>query len=118
MNKVKVEKQRLLAALSANSKKHRKAFLKAQAGYRAEVIEQLDKALKNARDGKKIRTVFHLPAPVDQTPEYTTAIEMLMWEVGDTVTIDHQAFRQYVLDDWHWKRDWMHSNHAYLTKKV
>jgi len=118
MRTVKVEKARLLAKLKENRESHRAEFLKAQSGYRAEVVEQLDKALENARNGKKIITYFNLPAPTDQTSDYDAAIEMLDWAVGDEVELEEQAFRQYILDDWTWKQSWGLSNSVYLSKSL
>ncbi len=116
MNTVKVQKARLLEKLKTNRKEHRANFLKAQEGYKIEVIEQLDKALQDAREGKRFCTSFCLPAPIDQTPEYDTAIEMLDWAVEDVIELEQQSFRQYIFDDWHWKANWMHSNTAYMVK--
>lgn len=116
METVKVKKVRLLEKLKANREVHRANFLKAQDGFRQEVIEQLDKALQDARDGKRFKTSFTLPAPIDQTPEYDTAIEMLSWEVGEEVELGQQEFRQYIFDDWHWKQQWLHSNTAYMAR--
>ncbi|HDY87689.1 MAG TPA: hypothetical protein ENH82_06160 [bacterium] len=116
MNTVKVEKDRLLKKLIVNRDSHRAEFLKAQKGFREEVIEQLDEALQDARNGKRINTCFKLPAPVDQTSDYDTAIEMLDWVVDDEIELTQQAFRQYILDDWHWKTDWTVSNSAYMAR--
>lgn len=116
METVTVKKDRLLAELKKNRAKHRENFLKAQDGFRQEVVEQLDVALQDARDGKRFRTVFSLPAPVDQTPEYDTAIEMLGWSVANEAELSQEEFRQYIFDDWHWKRRWLHSNTAYMAK--
>lgn len=116
MEIVKVKVDRLLAELKKNRAKHRENFLKAQDGFRREVIEQLDAALQDARDGKRFKTMFSLPAPVDQTPEYDTAIEMLGWSVDNEVELSQEEFRQYIFDDWHWKQHWMTSNTAYMAK--
>ncbi len=116
MNTVKVKKARLLNKLHDNRKEHRANFLKAQEGYKMEVIEQLEKSLQDARDGKRFNTFFQLPAPKDQTPEYNTAIEMLDWSVDDEIELEQQAFRQYIFDDWYWKDQWLHSNTAYMVK--
>ncbi len=116
MNIVKVKKARLLEKLKANREAHRANFLKAQEGFRLEVIEQLDKALQEARDGKRFKTYFQMPEPIDQTPEYDTAIEMLDWVVGDEIELTQQAFRQYIFDDWSWKDNWINTNTAYMAK--
>jgi phytoene dehydrogenase-like protein len=116
MEKVRVKKLLLLAKLEENRKSHRAKFLKAQEGYRAECIEQLDKALYNARNNLGICTTFRLLAPTDQTGDYDVAIEMLKWEVADEVELEYSAFREYVLDEWSWKDRWMASNTGYMSK--
>ena len=117
MESVKVGKSRLLAKLRENRKNHLANFIKAQAGYREEVIKQLDKALQDARDGKKITTTFRLPVPQDQTSDYDTAIEMLEWAIEEVITLSHQDVRQYIFDDWQWSRNWATSNSVYLVNK-
>ncbi len=118
MNTVKVRKERLLDKLKENREKHRDDFIKAQIGYRAEVIEQLDRALQDARDNKKITTTFRLPSPSDHTSEYDTAIEMLDWTIGDEIELSQMAFRQYIFDDWDWSQSWLLSNSSYMSKKI
>jgi len=116
MKTVIVNKDRLLQTLKANRDSHRAKFLKAQDGYRIEVIEQLDAALQKARDGKEICTSFRLMAPQDQTADYDTAIKMLDWTLDDKIELEHQAFCELVLDEWHWKNQWESSNAFYMTK--
>ena len=116
MNTIFIDKAKLLVKLKENRERHREKFLKAQEGYRAEVIEQLDKALKDTREGRKICTHFRLEAPQDQTPDYDRAIEMLDWSLDDKIELTSDDFRQYVRDEWHWKRDWGVSNAMYLAK--
>jgi len=116
MKTVKIKKDKLLKKLKENRETHRNNFLEAQKGYRQEAIEQFDKALKNARDGKPIITYFNLTAPVDQTFDYDTIIEMLDWEVEEIVELDQSSFKNYVLDEWNWKQDWLCSNSAYMKK--
>ena len=117
MKTIKVSKEKLFAKLHENREEHRQVFLRAQKGFRAEVIEQLDKALKDAREGKRFQTSFQLPAPVDQTPEYDVAIDMCGWEIDKEIELSQEEFRQYVLDDWVWKDNWLYSNTMYLARK-
>jgi hypothetical protein len=117
MNKVKVKKEQLLEKLTVNRESHKANFIKAQKGFRQEVIEQLDKALQDARLGRNINTSFRLPAPKDQTEDYDTAIEMLNWAVGNEVELTQQEFRQYIFDDWSWSQNWLLSNTSYMNKE-
>ena len=55
MNTVKVKREELLTKVRANRDAHRTLFLKAQEGYRKLVIEELDRMLKDAKEGLRIQ---------------------------------------------------------------
>lgn len=113
MQKVKVSKNELLTVLKQNRAEHRDFFLKAQEGYRKTVIAELDKALKNARDGREYCTHLNLIPPVDQTKEYDRVIEMLKMSVDSAVELTQQEFAHYVLDEWNWTNHFVTSNMMY-----
>ena len=116
MRTITVKKTQLLETLKKNRDSHRDNFLKAQEGFRQEVIEQLDEALKSAREGRKVTSYIHIPEPQDHTKDYDVAISMLEWETVDTVSLEKHDFERFVNDDWEWKQEWIHSNTAYMTK--
>lgn len=113
MNRVKVRKAELLQRLEANRGTHRTLFLEAQDGYRELVIGELDKALKDAREGRAIRTVIQLQAPQDHTAEYDNVIEMLRMSVDDEIELEAHAFQCFVLDQWQWTHATRVLNSAY-----
>ena len=102
MNQIKVKTSELLSKLKTNRNAHRELFLKAQVGYRKAVIEELDRMLQEARDGKSIRRAIKLPEPQDHTEDYDTAIMMLEMSVEETLVISVHEFAQYVQDKWSW----------------
>ena len=104
-----------MKVLKQNREKHRAIFEEALAGYRAEAIRLLDEALQNAKDGKKINTHIRLVEPMDQTSDYDRVIRMVEMEVDDEVDLDEDGFRQYVMDDWHWKSQFLAANMGYTT---
>jgi hypothetical protein len=55
MNTVKVKREDLLTKVRANREAHRDLFLKAQEGYRKLVIEELDRMLADANEGRPTR---------------------------------------------------------------
>lgn len=114
MNTVKVKKTELLAKLQTNRDSHRELFLKAQEGYRQLVIAELDKSLKEAREGRNIRTHIRLEAPHDHTDEYNNVIEMLRMSVDDTIELEAHAFQCYVMDKWTWAAADLLTKTAYL----
>lgn len=114
MHDVKVSKLKLLETVQLNRQSHREQFLKAQEGYREEVIAELDKMLEDARKGKSFRTSIALPAPQDHTEDYNRIIAMLEMSVDDVIELDATTFDQYVLDNWHWKGAVSSTNSRYI----
>lgn len=117
MELVKIQKSALLKTLKKNRKVHRGIFLEAQDGYREKVIDVLDKALKDAREGRSIKIYFQLTAPVDQTSDYDRAIKMIEMSVDENIEISEHDFSCYILDDWSWKQNFLTSNTMYLKTK-
>lgn len=117
MEIVKVKKTELLEALEKNRLAHRSIFQEAQIGYRKKAIELLDKALRDARDGREIKTFIQLQAPIDQTSDYDRAIKMIEMCVDDVVEIDEKDFACYVMDDWSWKKQFLTTNAFYTNVK-
>lgn len=114
MQKVKIKREDLLRNVQLNRSKHRNLFLKAQEGYREEVIEELDKMLKEAREGKRIRRLIELPEPVDHTSDYDRVIRMLEMSVDEEIELTSVEFDQYVMDNWSWKEFVFATNSSYV----
>ena len=104
MNEVKIRKENLLQAVKANRTTHRDEFLTAQAGFRDRVIEELDRRLQDAREGKKVNLLISMPEPQDHTDDYDRVIRMLEMSVDDEVKLSATEFDQYVMDNWQWAR--------------
>lgn len=117
MEVVKIKKSVLLETLKKNRQAHRNIFEEAQSGYRAEAIKLLDKALRDAREGREINTFVRLNAPIDQTKDYDRALKMIEMSVDENIEISEVDFACYILDDWNWKHSFMTTNAFYLGKK-
>ena len=116
MNQVKVKRADLLARVRTNRDAHRTLFLKAQEGYRKLVIEELDRMLKDAKDGLSIRRSVTLTEPSNHIKDYDRVITMLEMSVDDTVTLDAHDFDRYVMDNWDWSRFALATNTAYAAE--
>lgn len=116
MQTVKVKRDELLMKVKTNREEHRNLFLKAQEGYRKQVIKELDQMLADARDGKPIRRSVNLAEPMDHTQDYDRVIAMLEMSVDLEIEIDSVEFDQYVLDNWDWKQLAMMTNLKYAGK--
>lgn len=115
MEKVAVGVPELIGILKKNRDAHRGIFEEAQKGYRIKVIELLDQALQDARQGGQINTAFELPVPQDHTSDYDRVIKMLEMSIDTRVELSEDYFAQYVMDDWSWKRQFMLSSAMYLS---
>jgi hypothetical protein len=113
MSKVTVKKAELLAAIRKNRDTHNTTFLSAQEGYRAQAIEELDRMLKDAREGKKIRRSVELVEPEEHTRDYDRVIRMLEMSTAEEIMITEKQFSQYVLDEWGWMRAFAQSTSRY-----
>lgn len=112
---IRVKKDELLAKVRANRDAHRQLFLKAQDGFRARAIEELDQMLALARQGKEVRLFVGLTAPEDHTVDYDRAIDMLEMSTDDIVTIDQEDFAQLVRNEWRWFGSAMATNSTYAS---
>lgn len=116
MQQVKVERDELLRKVKANRDSHRDLFLKAQEGYRAKVIEELDRMLSEARKGGKILRAISLPEPIDHTSDYNTVVAMLEMSVDKEIELAQHEFQQYVLDNWAWSQLANITNSSYVSR--
>lgn len=116
MKTITVEKDQLLRTLRENRDRHRELFDKAQIVYRDQMIEELDRALQEARNGGKIIRAFSLPVPEDHTSDFDTAINMLTWDTADTVELTHPEFRTYVENEWGWQQSFHANTVAYAAE--
>ena len=109
----RINREKLLEILKKNRETHRTTFEKAQVGYRAAVIEELEKSLADARSNKRIRRIIELIEPLDETKSYDKIIRMLELSVDDVITLDERDFGRYVMDEWEWSDQFSTSNAAY-----
>ena len=113
MESIKVSKADLLAVLTSNREKHKAVFLEAQESYRKLAIEELDKALAEARSGRKILRFLTLVEPQDQSKDYDRVIRMMDMSVDDHINLSEREFQQYVMDEWQWKAAFTAANIGY-----
>lgn len=113
MKAMKVDKAELLNILQKNRDKHRAIFEEALEGYKKEVIALLEKKLATVKRGKIVSHIIRLETPRDQTKDYDRVIGMLNMSTETEVELTEQDYSQYVLDDWTWKNQFLHSNSFY-----
>ena len=113
MEKVVVDKVKLLDKLEDNRDKHRAVFLEAMAGYKAKVLELLEAQIERVKNNAVEQVFINIPMPSDHTDDYDRIIETLKWTLFDEVTLTIQEFDMYVRDSWGWKQQWTASNSVY-----
>ncbi len=117
MKEVTVVKVDLVERIKSNRDDHRSLFEKALQGYFATARKALEEMFDRIQAAEQVSIQLYMPVPEDHTRDYDQVLEMLAMEVRDQVTIDYKSFRQYVLDDWDWKQQWVGSNSTYLSQE-
>lgn len=116
MKNVKVKKEQLRATLLKNRDTHVADFEIAWDAFRGKAERNLQRLLDKLRDaprGAAVELYVGLEPPQNHVGDYTRAIEMLDWEVGEEVTLTEQEFQQFVQDDWSWKQQFSMTNIKY-----
>ena len=115
MNNLKFDKTKLLEIIKQNKTQHRAIFEEAYEGFYDALIAQLDKMKENALAKKKVSMYVGLTEPVDMTSEYDEVIQMLELTSDDSITLDQRQFKNYVLDEWNWKGQFITANSTYAN---
>lgn len=113
--RVTVKTAELLKTLRSNRSKHEKDYENAKKGFRILLVKELEKKLQAAKDGKKVALSFNNQKPDSHLGDYDDVIGMLELSEDPTLSITHGQYKQYVKDDWSWKRNWSTSNVMYLS---
>ena len=99
---IKVNKQKLLEVLKSNREEFLTIYEAAMEKYRAAAIEKLESMLDAAKNGEKIQHSFQLAVPNNYENDFSEAIAMIEWAIGDEIELDSSDFSCYVLNKWHW----------------
>ena len=92
MDEVKISKAKLLEQLKKNREDHTEIFEAALIGWKETVLNHLDKALAEAREGSNYRTYFNLPMPENHTKEYDEIIARVEWHEDEIIELDLHEF--------------------------
>lgn len=114
MREVRIDKGQLAKVLHDNRAAHRGVYEKAFDGYTKAAIRFFEKQLALAREGERFQPFFQEPMPEDHTADYDTVIEMLNMSEDDVITLTQGEFRQYVKDEWGWKREFLATSANYV----
>lgn len=119
MDDVKLKKEDLLEALGKNKETHKSTVRLAQAEYKRQQVERLERALEKARKGEDTAgermELLRMPVPEDHTHDYDVAIQMLERDVRKVFKIDQTDFRRYFNDEWEWQRSFFANTGSYAV---
>lgn len=110
---VKVNRNSILEVLKKNREKHRSVVEEAQVGYRKAYIEEMERRLDDAKNGRPLKPQINFVVPQDHTKDYDRVIKMFMFSVDEEIEIGQEDFAAYVEDDWAWRRQWAIANSQY-----
>lgn len=111
---IKVNVQRLMRELENNRTNHASTYEKAKAGYLKVTKQKLSDLLDRVAAGEMVERVWLDAPPDDHTSDYDDVIAMMQWATDVEIELTQAQFKQYVMDDWGWKEQWMTTNTSYL----
>jgi hypothetical protein len=114
METVEVDKMKLVQTLEKNKADHVKEFEEAWDAYAEKLVANLTAMLDAAKSGDVAEVQLHinLTKPENHEADYDRAIEMLEWEVHNTVELQEHEFANLVQDNWGWARIFAESYHS------
>jgi hypothetical protein len=71
------------------------------------------KKLAQIRERNIVSVQIHLHPPQDHTAAYVVAIEMLTLHTEDTIILDSDQVKCFLMDQWEWTDDFYTSNSGY-----
>lgn len=116
MKEVTINKDELRKRVEKNLSEHRDTYERAFEGYAKAAIRFFEVELDRARAGRQFNTFFGEPMPQDHTADYEAVLDMIDMEVSNEITLTSGEFRQYVRDDWGWKKDFIATSSNYLNQ--
>ncbi len=95
---IHLSKGDLKIKIQENKLAHIKDYEEAVIAYRNKANELIKKAKTDLDEGS-LKIVISLITPINKADEYDKIMEMLNWEINDTITLTEAEFTEYVLDE-------------------
>lgn len=116
---ITVSRQKLLAVLQENRRKHIDTYLVAVEEYRQALRIELVQRLEDLPDltNPARFAKFSLPVPVSYEDVYSSVIDMLDFSVDENVTLTAEQHRCWVKDQWDWSKDFIANTLAYSSRR-
>lgn len=117
MRSVKINKDKLLAAVRENRTTHIEEYAEAIAAYREAMIDELKDRLDHVEGGGEVDHYIEVMKPSSHEADYDRVIAMLEFSEDDVIELTSTEFAQYVQDEWAWKREFDAVSSNYGTGK-
>lgn len=116
MKNITVSKEELVSALTANRTQHVIDYNDSMAGYWEQAEKRAQRLLEQVK-AKRTDEYLHidLQRPESHEKDYDTALEMLEWHENDTIEVSQSEFKQFIQDEWSWKRQFAATTQTYTT---
>lgn len=142
--KIEVNREKLLETLKKNREKHGKDYQEAVEGYKTLAMEKLkeghERAQKELKENferytKRIQDFdpknpkgsdyltlvnginVEMKLPRDYTAKYDAAIDMVSWDVRETLELTHAEFQCFVRDVWDWSDEFRIISEGYKSSR-
>jgi len=115
MKTITVSKEDLKSALVKNRTAHVKDFNLATENYWLRAEAEVERLLRRVK-GKRVdnnELFINLQKPESHETDYDTALEMLEWHMSDTIEVSQTEFKQFIQDEWQWKRNFAATTQFY-----
>jgi hypothetical protein len=103
----------LVDKVSANRTKHEADYTKAMDVFRAKAREAYAKRIEAIDNKQPWILQVNLNVPEKHLDDYDYALAMLQMTKDETIELDEDQFRQFVMDKWHWQRSWETNTKSY-----
>lgn len=117
MQPIQVNRKELITKLIENRARHVAEFNETFELFRIRAVRQMEKNLDLARDtaSRNVYLSIALQVPKSHEDEYNEVIGLLDMGTADTVELDMDSYKKYVLDKWNWKSAFDSSTQFYKS---
>lgn len=114
--KLKFKVSELVTTIKKNRDEHEEIYKESMEGYRKKLVEELEKKLADAKEGKDVSHHIDLYRPTNNLDDYDNIILYLDMAKDEYVELSTPDFNRYVRDQWNWKKEFLSSNSVFSSK--
>lgn len=125
MDKIIVNKNKLIEIIQKNKKEHIDDYKKSMKGYSQEyegyldsLRNHIDNEIKEIRESNYTKDVnlsfyFDEDKPISHEEDYNAILSMLELDCNDSVELSRRDHECFVMDKWNWKGDFLRVSSKY-----